>query len=54
LARHDPSQKLYGIAIFGAAGAAEPAGSHTVSGAIPDALVDEARARFGYRIIPRP
>jgi hypothetical protein len=54
-ARHDPSQQLYGIALFGEAEAgAAPAGAHTVSGPIPEELVAEARSRFGYRIVPRP
>ena len=55
LARHDPAQKLYGIALFGAAGASQgPIEAHALSGPIPDELVDQARARFGYRIVPRP
>jgi hypothetical protein len=53
--RHDPSQKLYGIALFGEPGSsAEPTASRTSSSPIPDELVDQARARFGCRIVPRP
>jgi hypothetical protein len=55
LLRHDPSQKLYGIALFGEAGAsAGPTGARTVIEPIPSELVDEARARFAYRVVPRP
>jgi hypothetical protein len=53
--RHDPAQKLFGVALFGEAGpSAEPAGAASVSGPIPEDLVDQARVRFGYRIVPRP
>jgi len=53
--RHDPAQKLFGIALFGDAGlTAEPVEAQSVSGPIPDELVDQARGRFGYRIVPRP
>lgn len=53
--RHDPAQKLYGVALFGDPG--ESAGPATASGAdapVSQALVDEAQARFGYRIVPTP
>jgi hypothetical protein len=52
--RDDPAQKLYGIALFG-----EPADSGGLAGATRAdapirALVVEAQARFGYRIVPVP
>jgi RES domain-containing protein len=53
--RHDPAQKLYGIVLFGEPG--DSAGPCTATGAdapISQALVDEAQARFGYRIAPTP
>jgi hypothetical protein len=50
LVRHDPAQKLYGYALFGPAGD-WPAGT---GAPIPDALVDEARRRFHYRVLPTP
>jgi hypothetical protein len=53
--RHDPAQKLYGMALFGdpsgGVGLAEATGADAP---IPPALVDEARARFGYRVVPTP
>lgn len=54
LVRHDPAQKLYGIALFGEAGTGAPAEARTVLAPIPDELVEEARTRFGYRMLPRP
>lgn len=53
--RHDPAQRLYGIALFGdPAHGAGPPGSTGADTPIPQALVDEAPARFGYRIVPTP
>jgi RES domain-containing protein len=53
--RHDPAQKLYGIALFGdPAGTAGPAEATGADAPIPQTLVDEAQARFGYRIVPTP
>jgi RES domain-containing protein len=57
LLRHDPAQKLYGLALFATAGAPEstdvlwPSGRQ---GAIPDELLDAARRVFGYRVLPTP
>lgn len=46
--RHDPAQKLYGIAVFGdPADSAGPAKSTGADAPIPQALVDEARGRRG-------
>jgi hypothetical protein len=50
LVRHDPAQRLYGVALFGDAGE-WPAGD---SRGIPDELIAEAKAAFGYRVLPRP
>jgi RES domain-containing protein len=53
--RHDPAQKLNGIALFGdPADSAGPAQATGADAPIPQALVDEAQARFGYRIVPTP
>jgi hypothetical protein len=54
LVRHDPSQRLYGVALFAPAGAA---GDQWPAGAdhdIPDELVAEAARAFGYRVLPTP
>jgi hypothetical protein len=57
LVRHDPSQKLYGYAIFGqprsGAGTLAPAAGG-FDDPIPDSLIDEARHLFGYRVLPTP
>jgi RES domain-containing protein len=55
--RHDPAQKLYGYALFGAAGAADPGDPRCPAGTdtpLPNELVDEAARLFGYRVIPTP
>jgi RES domain len=57
LVRHDPAQRLYGVALFGPAGAPDSADSAWPVGAdgpIPDDLLDEAGRAFGYRILPTP
>jgi hypothetical protein len=57
LVRHDPRQKLYGLALFGPAGAADPADPVWPSvpdDAIPDQLIAEAGRMFGYRVLPVP
>jgi RES domain len=58
LVRHDPAQKLYGVALFGEAGATtavvNPAGRSGSDGPIMEDLVQEARRLFGYRIVPTP
>lgn len=53
--RHDPAQRLVGIALFGPAGAPAsgtepPADSREIDAQ----LLDEARRKFGYRVMPRP
>jgi hypothetical protein len=57
LVRHDPAQKLYGIALFGEAGE-QPENDRVEASIldqpIPDQLIAEARRRFGYRVLPRP
>jgi RES domain-containing protein len=54
--RQDPAQKLYGLALFGHAGAPDPADPHWPidAGEIPDELISEAVRVFGYRILPTP
>jgi len=57
LVRHDPAQQLYGIALFGPAGAPDSADPDWPPGAdeaIPEELVAEAGRRFGYRVLPVP
>lgn len=57
LLRHEPAQKLYGLALFGSAGAPDPSDAAwplTGDGPIPDDLVANAAARFGYRVVLRP
>jgi hypothetical protein len=57
LVRHDPAQKLYGIAIFGEAGEQpdnDDPDMSVLDHPIPDELAEEARQRFGYRVLPRP
>jgi hypothetical protein len=56
LARHDPSQRLNSVALFAPAGGVDPADpawpQPQHAEAIPQSLIDEARRRFGYRILP--
>jgi hypothetical protein len=57
LVRHDPSQRLYGIALFGPVGAPPPGGGRwTVDddGPIPEELVAAAGSASGYRVLPTP
>lgn len=57
LVRHDPAQKLYGIALFGEAGEQpdnDRAEASILDHPIPDEVIAEARRRFGYRVVPRP
>ncbi len=54
--RHDPAQRLYGIALFGPAGAPDPEDPNWPPGTdspIDDELLAAARA-FGYRVLPVP
>jgi hypothetical protein len=54
--RHDPKQRLVGIALFGPTGA--PASSFPLptpaSGELGAVLLEEAQRKFGYRVVPRP
>lgn len=54
--RHDPAQRLVGVALFGPAGAPAPTVSlpEAVSYALDSQLLEEARRKFGYRVLPRP
>jgi hypothetical protein len=54
--RRDPAQKLYGLALFSQAGAADPPDPQwpIETGPIPDGLVREAERVFGYRVLPTP
>jgi hypothetical protein len=57
LVRHDPAQKLYGIALFGEAGEQpvnDRAEASILDHPIPDELIAEALRRFGHRVVPRP
>ena len=57
LVRHDPAQKLFGIALFGEAGEQpdnDRAEAWILDHPIPDELIAEAQRRFGYRVVPRP
>jgi hypothetical protein len=49
--RHDPAQRLYGVALFGEARTPWPSGAE---GDIPDELIAEAKSAFGYRVLPPP
>jgi hypothetical protein len=49
--RHDPAQRLYGVALFGDDRKAWPNG---VDREVPEHLVAEARTAFGYRVLPAP
>lgn len=54
--RHDPAQRLYGVALFGPEGQPDPADPlwPCNSGAIPDSLVQDAKDHFDYRVLPEP
>jgi RES domain-containing protein len=57
LLRHDPSQSLIGVALFGPAGAA--ARNDAAWPAVPDVeisqeLIEAAADAFGYRVVPPP
>jgi RES domain-containing protein len=56
LARHDPAQKLYSVALFATAGAPAQGDSNWPHGdePIPDELIAEAQRSFGYRVLPTP
>jgi hypothetical protein len=56
LVRHDPAQRLHGVALFGPPGQASqpPAGMKSRSRALPVELVEQAQRTFGYRLLPAP
>jgi hypothetical protein len=57
LVRHDASQQLYGLALFGQAGAPDPSDAawpRNDDAPIPGELVGEAARSFGYRVLPGP
>jgi len=56
LVRHDPAQKLYGLALFGPAGTPDPADPRWPqdSQAIPDSLIEDAERLFRYRVLFTP
>ena len=57
LLRHDPSQSLIGVALFGPAGAAaldDAAWPAQPDVEIPLELVEAAADAFGYRVVPSP
>jgi hypothetical protein len=58
LVRHDPAQRLYGVALFADAGSAAadlaPSPTKTTQTAIPEKLQQDAARLFGYRILPTP
>jgi hypothetical protein len=49
--RHDPSQRLIGIALFGATGGDAPEPEHGTTPLSPD-LIRDAEHRFGYTVLP--
>jgi hypothetical protein len=53
LVRHDPAQRLYGVALFGGPGA-DPSWPRGTDRDIPEDVIAEARRSFGYRVLPRP
>ncbi len=52
LLRHDPGQRLSGVALFGPAGA--PPWSFTPGEPIGRGVIEEAARRFGVRVMPAP
>jgi hypothetical protein len=57
LLRHDPKQKLYGLALFGPAGPVDPddpAWPSTPDDPVPLELIEQASKTFGYRVLPAP
>jgi len=56
LVRHDPAQRLYGLALFSQAGAPDPDDPRWPAddGPVPDGLVRDAERLFGYRVLPTP
>jgi hypothetical protein len=54
LVRHDPSQRLTGVALFGPGGEHEDQFLTVETAAVPTSLVTAAEARFGIVILPTP
>ena len=57
LVRHDPAQKLYGLALFGDAGApdaTDPSWPAARDEPLSDDLAAAAARAFGYRVLPPP
>lgn len=57
LVRHDPRQRLYGVALFGPGSAPAPSDPAWPMGAdvpLDENLIAEAIHRFGYRVLPPP
>ncbi len=57
LLRHDPRQRLYGVALFGPAGSPDPSERQwprSRDEELSDVLLDEAARVFGYRVVPAP
>jgi hypothetical protein len=55
LIRHDPAQKLLGIALFSNAGVGESDDWPSRREApLSSSLIAEAHWRFGYRVLPTP
>lgn len=53
LVRHDPSQRLVGVALFGPAGESPSTGPVSTE-RIGSSLVRNAERRFGIRVVPAP
>ena len=54
LVRHDPSQRLTGVALFGPGGEHDHQFLTVQTTAVPTSLVTAAEARFGIVILPTP
>jgi hypothetical protein len=54
--RHDPAQRLVGVAVFGPAGEPDPSRRWPVPKPqkISERLLARARRDFGYQVVPRP
>lgn len=57
LLRHDPRQRLYGVALFGPAGSPDPTERQwprSPDAELSEELLEEAARVFGYRVVPTP
>ena len=52
--RHDLTQRLVGVALFGQAGSDRATPGKPSTHPIPDSLIEEAHRLFGYRVLPTP